>query len=72
MKGNWIFAAMLFFLSCANDDTYKKAEDAEDAGREFIRASLDGNYDKALFFLLKDTTNTNVMLLDRWRRDRSP
>jgi hypothetical protein len=34
---------------------YSKAEDAQDAGREFIRASLDGNYDKAKFYLLKDS-----------------
>ncbi|HYC27885.1 MAG TPA: hypothetical protein VEB42_03700, partial [Chitinophagaceae bacterium] len=41
-----------------------KAEDAQDAGREFIRASLDGNYDKAKFYMLKD--EDNLMLLDRW------
>jgi len=67
MKGNWIFAAMLFFLSCANDDTYKKAEDAEDAGREFIRASLDGNYEKAKFYLYKDSADFNIRILDKWK-----
>ena len=56
------------FISCRNEG-YEKAEDAEEAGREFIRASLDGEYDKALFYLLKDSTNTNVMLLDKWKKD---
>ncbi|MEJ7740027.1 MAG: hypothetical protein WKF97_21615 [Chitinophagaceae bacterium] len=57
------------FISCQNNAGYAKAEDAQDAGREFIRACLDGNYDKALFFLLKDSTDTNVMLLDKWKKD---
>jgi hypothetical protein len=46
-------------LSCNSNDEggYKKAEDAQDAGRQFIRASLDGDYEKAAFYLLKDSTN---------------
>jgi hypothetical protein len=46
-------------LSCnsGGEGGYKKAEDAQDAGTQFIRASLDGDYDKAAFYLLKDTTN---------------
>ena len=47
--------------------SFKKAEDAQDAGREFIRASLDGNYDKAEFYLLKDSTNQ--LLMDKWKLD---
>ncbi|HEX6431524.1 MAG TPA: hypothetical protein VF008_27725 [Niastella sp.] len=52
-------------LSCNSNDGggYKKAEDAQDAGRQFIRASLDGDYDKAGFYLLKDSTN--VMLFEK-------
>ena len=56
-------------ISCKDDKGYVKAVDAQDGGREFIRASLDGNYDKARFYLLDDSTNTNVMLLDKWRKD---
>lgn len=58
-----LFASLL--LSCSGTESYKKAEDAEDAGREFIRASLDGNYDKAKFYLLQDSDN--IMLLDKWQ-----
>ena len=49
------------------DQSFKKAEDAQDAGREFIRASLDGDYDKAEFYLYKDSTNQ--LLMDKWKRD---
>jgi len=61
-----LYASLLAVLACScnNDGSYPKAEDAQDAGREFIRATLDGNYDKAKFYLLKN--EDNLMLLDRW------
>jgi len=54
-----IFFATLILLtvSCTDESKYTHAEDAQDAGRQFIRASLDGDYVKARFFLLKDSTN---------------
>ena len=62
-----IIAALLilFAVACGNQNSYKKAEDAQDAGREFIRASLDGNYEKAQYYLLGDSTNR--YLLERWK-----
>ena len=57
----------LIFTACNSNDGFTKAEDAQDAGREFIRASLDGNYRKAYFYLYKDSTDTNKMLLDKWK-----
>ena len=54
-------------FACSNDRTFKKAEDAQDAGREFIRASLDGDYEKAQFYLLADTTNQ--ILMNKWKKD---
>jgi hypothetical protein len=60
------FILLLFLFGC-NDRSYKKAEDAQDAGREFIRASLDGDYDKADFYMLQDTTNR--LLMKKWRSD---
>jgi hypothetical protein len=59
----------VLFINCNDNTAFHKAEDAEDAGIEFIRASLDGNYDKAMFYLLKDSTNTNVRMLDKWKND---
>lgn len=58
----------LVFVSCKNESGFRKAEDAQEAGREFVRASLDGDYDKAKFYLLNDSTDTNVMLLDKWKK----
>jgi hypothetical protein len=48
---------LIILAACGGNGNYEKAEDAQDAGREFIRATLDGEHDKARFYLLKDTTN---------------
>jgi len=53
-----LLALSVLTFSCnSSQGGYKKADDAQDAGREFIRASLDGDYAKAEFYLLKDSTN---------------
>lgn len=52
-------------IACGGEATFKKAEDAQDAGREFIRASLDGNIPKANFYLHKDTVSQ--LVFDRWK-----
>ncbi len=54
-------------VACNNETSFKKAEDAQDAAREFIRASLDGNYDKARFYLYPDSTNN--FLIERWKKN---
>ncbi|MHA4807197.1 nuclear transport factor 2 family protein [Flavitalea flava] len=58
---------LLALAACGDPHSFKKAEDAQDAGREFIRASLDGNYEKAYFYLFADSTNQ--MLLGKWKKD---
>ncbi|HWK08205.1 MAG TPA: hypothetical protein VNS58_31470 [Puia sp.] len=62
-----IIPSLLLLAACGDSHSFKKAEDAQDAGREFIRASLDGNYEKASFYLYADTTNQ--MLLNKWKKD---
>ena len=54
-----LFSALILLLtiSCSDQTKYTPAEDAQEAGTQFIRASLDGDYAKATFFLLKDSTN---------------
>ena len=69
MKYIIFFSLIIAVTSCNSESGYAKAEDAQDAGREFIRASLDGNYKKASFYLLKDSTGTNQRLLDKWKED---
>ena len=48
---------LIALVACGGSGRYAKAEDAQDAGRQFIRATLDGEHDKARFYLLHDTTN---------------
>ena len=67
MIKKFIIPSLLLLASCSGPHSYKKAEDAQDAGREFIRASLDGDYEKASFYLYSDTTNQ--MLLNKWKQD---
>jgi hypothetical protein len=67
MKIKFIIPSLLLLVACGNPHSFKKADDAQDAGREFIRASLDGNYEKANFYLFADSTNQ--MLLSKWRKD---
>jgi len=54
-------AILLLLTACIAEGRYEKAENAQDAGREFIRASLDGDYKKARFYLLEDSTNLLLM-----------
>jgi hypothetical protein len=56
----------ILFAACAGG-SYEKAENAQDAGREFIRATLDGDHKKAKFYMLKDTTN--LLLIDRQQQN---
>ena len=68
MIQKFILPAMLLLVACGH--SFKKAEDAQDAGREFIRAALDGNYEKASFYLYTDSTN--LLLLNKWKKTGMP
>lgn len=59
------FFCIVFFavvLSCNNQPVYPKAENALDAGREFIDGCLKGNFSKAGFYMLDDKENTQKFL----------
>ncbi len=64
-----VFALLILFMACSDEHSFKPAENAQDAGREFIRASLDGNYEKASFYLYLDSAEQNKMMLDKWKKD---
>jgi hypothetical protein len=51
--------ATIISASCG-DESFTKANDAQEAGTEFIRSSLNGNYRKAHFYLLKDDDNQRL------------
>ena len=64
---SFLFCFILFSAtSCGAGKTFDKAEDAQDAGRQFIRASLDGDYEKARFYLLADSVN--LLLIGKWQQ----
>ena len=67
VKKLFIPSLILLLIACNTGRTFKKAEDAQDAGREFIRASLDGDGEKADFYLFQDSTNR--LLMNRWKKD---
>lgn len=57
MYKTWLSVLFVFFCSCKDNNQLVPAEDAQEAGTQFIRASLDGDYAKARFYLLKDSIN---------------
>jgi hypothetical protein len=57
---------IVFLTACNAGKTFDKADDAQDAGRQFIRASLDGDYEKARFYLLNDSVN--LLLISKWQQ----
>ena len=66
MKTILISFSLIFIIACHAGKTFDKAEDAQDAGRQFIRASLDGDYEKARFYLLNDSVN--ILLISKWQQ----
>src|SRR6266498_2537002 len=53
-------------LCYCNAKKYSKAENALDAGREFIDGCLKGDFEKAAYYML-DNTNNNELLLAQKR-----
>ena len=61
--GSLIFS--LFFSACNQSAKTVKNNDPLEAGREFIDASLKGDYDYARKYILEDSMN--VMYFDRYK-----
>jgi hypothetical protein len=61
-----LIAFIAFFFTACNEEAekIKKNADPLEAGREFINASLTGDYDYAKKYLLTDSTN--LMYFDRF------
>src|SRR6476619_1382180 len=47
---------------CSCNQKYAKAENALDAGREFIDGCLKGDFDKADYYMLDDVQNKKLLL----------
>ena len=55
-----ILCAAILFFACNTQDKDQRPSTALDTGREFIRASLNGDFKKATPLLLQDPENTQL------------
>jgi hypothetical protein len=60
-KINFLILILTAIISCQSNHNFVPAENALDAGREFIDACLKGDFDKANFYLLHDATNDDYL-----------
>jgi len=59
---SWIILILL--AACTNKQPeYRKAEDALDAGREYINATLQGDFSRAAFYTVTNEKNKQLLLL---------
>lgn len=67
MKKHLFFLILIAsFFSCSQPEGFKEAEDPLDAGREFVRAVLDGNYEKAILYI--DDNQEDKDLFERYKK----
>src|SRR6266540_2671012 len=57
-------------LCYCNAKKYSKAENALDAGREFIDGCLKGDFEKAAFYMLDDDRNKELLLAQKRNRKK--
>ena len=55
------FIIILSIYGCSNDDVPGKSESDIDAARNFIRASLDNDFNKARSFMIRDSLNNEYL-----------
>ena len=61
MKQLLFFSLFLIFACSSNQVNYSKAENAFDAGREFIDGTLKGDFKKSAHYMLMDTSNQQLL-----------
>lgn len=59
----------VLLFGCSNEKKYPKAENAFDAGREFIDGCLKGDFDKAGFYMINDEKNNSLLLSQKRNYD---
>src|SRR3954449_5774672 len=69
----FILPSIIIFFSCilfsCAEKHYTKAENALDAGREFIDGCLKGDFDKASYYMLQDDKNKSLLLQQKRNYD---
>jgi len=61
MKFITAIAFSIIFCCCSNEKNYPKAENALDAGREFIDGCLKGDFERAAFYMTGETRNKELL-----------
>lgn len=61
MKTAFFFSILLFIACNPRQQEYRRAEDALDAGREYIQACLKGDFSRAAFYTTGDASNTTIL-----------
>lgn len=64
-KTIYILLLYVSFFSCKQPEGFHEAEDPMDAGREFLRSVLDGNFEKASLYVLDNAEDKE--LLERYK-----
>ena len=64
MRKLLLFPIILTIACSSNQVSYQKAENAFDAGREFIDGTLKGDFKKSAFFMLSDSTNNQFLTIE--------
>jgi hypothetical protein len=54
------FAAILLFAACQEPEGFSNPEDPLDAGREFVRAVLDGDFEKASLYVCENEEDKEI------------
>ena len=55
----------ILFCCCTGKVNYPKAENALDAGREFIDGCLKGDFERAAFYMVNDEKNNSLLLTQK-------
>ena len=53
--------AVFTISACSDGKNYKPAENALDAGREFIDGCLKGDFERARFYMIEDARNNDLI-----------
>ena len=61
MKTFLLFIAILFTACKGKEQDYRKAENALDAGREYVQSCLQGDFLKAAFYLVPNEKNSQIL-----------
>ena len=64
-----ITAIFCYAVLCGCNQKYSKAENALDAGREFIDGCLKGDFDKAAYYMIDDDRNKKLLLTQKRNYD---